>query len=267
MKNHDTRSKIDKNEGYWRSRLLIGTPTTGTVRIEWVMARYGQVIPTNWSVADALQWIPSHAPLNYLVADAQNLIVKSCIEQGFEWLFLVEQDNVLPADAFIRLNQYMISKKVPVVSGLYFTKSEPPEPMIYRKSGWGYYNNWKMGDQVWCSGVPTGTLLIHASILKAMWDESPEYNVGGVITRRVFQEPAEAWFDPEMGGYHTESGTSDLHWCKKIIEGNYFEKAGWKKYAKMKYPFLVDTNLFIKHIDMNGRQFPLSIPPQFIGAK
>ena len=46
---------VIKNTGPWMNRILIGTPTTGIVRIEWVMARFGQVIPTNWSATDNIQ--------------------------------------------------------------------------------------------------------------------------------------------------------------------------------------------------------------------
>lgn len=116
-------------------------------------------MPTNWSHVDLLEYQSTIAPLRYSVADAQNIIVKQAVEKEVEWLLLIEHDNVLPPNTFIMLNQYMLSHEVPVVSGLYFTKTEPPEPMIYRKLGGGYYTDWKMGDKVWCSGIPTGTFL------------------------------------------------------------------------------------------------------------
>jgi hypothetical protein len=229
----DPVGQIIENRGYWRSRLVIGTPVTGLVRIEWVTARYGQIIPTNWSAAEIKPFIDSVAPLRFLVADAQNIIVQKAIEQGAEFLLLIEQDDVLPPDAYIRFNTYMIEKKVPVVSGLYFTKSIPPEPMTYRKWGDGYYDKWKLGDKVWCRGVPTGCLLIHCSILKAMYDESPIYNAGGMMVRRVFETPEKVWFNQETGILETSVGTSDLHWCNRVIEGKFLEKAGWPEYQKM----------------------------------
>ena len=259
--------QIIENKGYWKSRLAIGTPTTGLVRIEWVSARYGQIIPTNWSQFEIKPWVNTIMPLRFLVADAQNIIVQTALDQDAEWVLLIESDNVLPHDAFIRLNQYMIHKDVPVVSGLYFTKSVPPEPMTYRGVGKGYYADWKLGDKAWCDGVPTGTLLIHSSILKAMWNESPEYNAGGIIVRRVFETPAKVWFDEATGQLRSETGTSDLFWCRRVIEEKFFEKAGWPKYQKMQYPFLVDTNIFVKHIDDNGRQWPLEVPKEYVRNK
>lgn len=265
IKQPDYTSTIQENtEKEYNIRLLIGTPMTGMLRAEWVLARYGQVIPTNWSATDTYQGISTYAPLRYLVADAQNLIVKTAVEKKVEWLMLIEHDNLLPPDAFIRFNDYMREKKVPVVSGLYFTKSVPPEPMIYRGSGESFYTQWHLGDRVWCTGVPTGSLLIHCSILQKMWDESPEYMIGQTLTRRVFDSPARVWYDPVQGGYRTEMGTSDLNWCKRVVQDRFFEKAGWKKYQDMEYPFLVDTGIFVRHIDNDGRQFPLELPEQFM---
>jgi hypothetical protein len=52
-------------------------------------------------------------------------------------------------------------------------------------------------------------------------------------------------------------GTSDLEWCKRVVDGEYFTKAGWDKYQEMEFPFLCDTNIFCTHIDtMSGEMFP-----------
>ena len=60
--------------------------TSGNPRIEkrddglYVMGN-GQLIPTNWSMADVMEWMPTTAPLGYVVSDAQNIIVKNVIEK------------------------------------------------------------------------------------------------------------------------------------------------------------------------------------------
>lgn len=252
-----------RNYGKWRDRILIGTPVTGNVRIEWHLAKTGAIIPTNWSQAFATPILPTSAPLEYLVPDAQNLIVRDALAGGYEWLFLLEQDNLVPPDIYIRLNEYMRAGNIPVVSGLYFTKSDPPEPMVYKRGGYSYAKGWKMGDRVWCWGVPTGCLLIHCSLLQKMWDESPEYNLWGNTVRRVFEAPSKVWHDPQFG-YRGASGTSDLNWCDRIIKEHFFEKAGWKEFEGKPNPFLVDTNILSYHIREDGVKFPLEIPKEFL---
>jgi GT2 family glycosyltransferase len=139
-------NKLYTNYGSWKQRLLIGTPVTGHVRIEWHLARTGVVIPTNWSNAYCTPIIPSSAPLGYSTADAQNIIARDAIVGEYEWLILLEQDNLIPPDFFIKMNEYMRSEEVPVVSGLYFTKSDPPEPMVYGRSGNSFSDGWKIGE-------------------------------------------------------------------------------------------------------------------------
>lgn len=247
--------------GGMSKRVMVGIPMTGLLRSEWVIARYSQVVPCNWSQTDCYHWISQYSPLNFLVADARNIIVSKCIQNKFEWLFFIDHDVIIPPDTVLRVNERMLKHEIPVWSGLYFTKSVPSEPLIYRGRGNGYYNKWKLGDEVWVDGLPMGITLIHSSILKAMYEESEEYvlrDAAGaeVIVRRVFETPAKVWYDPAQHNWFTEVGTEDLKWCRRVIEGNYFKKAGWPEYQRKKFPFLIDTKLFCRHIDFDGVQYP-----------
>jgi hypothetical protein len=260
MSDTQTEYKItvqDSGDPGYVNRILIATPTTGLVRIEWVQSRYGQIIPVNWSNVLINEFMEGgYYPLRYQVDDAQNMVCKVVVEKNFEWLLLVEHDTCMPPDAFIRFNQYMREKSAPVVSGLYFTRSVPSEPLIFRGRGNSFYANWKLGDVVECDGVPTGCLLVHGDLIRAMWNESEEYSVRGTITRRVFNTPRKVWFDPENNVANTTSGTSDLDWCDRVMKGGYFEKSGWKEWQEKKYPFICDTNIFCRHIDQDGRSYP-----------
>lgn len=255
---HDIQTIIDENDQPYVNRIMIGTPVTGLVRIEWVGARYGQIIPMNWSYLYVNQFISSYMPLRYQVADAQNLIVKHAIKKEMEWLFLLEHDVIIPPDTFMRINDYMLKADVPIVSGLYFCRGRPSYPLVFRGRGNSVYASFELGDEVWVDGVPTGCLLIHMSLLREMWQNSEEYQVANQTTRRIFKSPRDLWFDPEnmSGDVASYGGTSDLDWCTRIMEGKYFEKAGWKDYIDKKYPFLIDTNIFCKHINPDGEQFP-----------
>ena len=255
---------LDKNEGPWTNRVLVATPTTGLIRYEWAAARFGQLIPTNFSMVNLIQWISPYSPLNYTLPDAENLIARAVIEGDYQWLIFIENDNVLPLDFLIRMNEYMDKGDIPVVSGLYFTKSNPPEPLVYRGRGTGSFQDFKLGERVWCDGLPFGAVLIHASIIRALWNESPEYSVNGQITRRVFDNTPKQFGKPEDGKYATTSGTTDLAFYTRIMENDIFRKAGWPEYSKKKYPFLVDTNIFVQHITQSGIKYPLFMPQKYI---
>lgn len=250
------------------NRLLISTPTVGSVRMEWVQGRFGQVIPCNFSMADVQNFMNSNAPIGYQIADAENLAVKMAVEGKYDWFLSWEDDNIPPLNALIKINQYMIRGDVPIVSGLYFTRSEPPEPIMYRGRGTGHYADWKLGDKVWVDGIPLGFTLFNGRILEALWDESPEYVVNGAVTRRVFNVPSDGHFDKELGGWMNTSGTSDLDLCQRIMDNGIFTKAGFPEYEGKKNPFLVDTSIFLKHIDRaSGIQYPMSLPRDFAEGK
>ncbi len=254
---------VDSGVNSYTNRLLVGTPTTGNIRMEWAAARYGQIIPSNWSKVDMIQYLNSFIPLRYSVADAQNLVVQEAVTKGYEWMLFIEHDTIPPPDAFVRFNEYMRSGEYPVVSGLYFTRSDPAEPMVYRGRGNSYYTDWKLGDKVWVDGVPTGMLLVDMRLMKLVWDASPEYLAGGYKVRRVFETPGKTWFNEETGAQEMLVGTSDLDWCKRVIEEGYL-KEHWPELAKKKYPFLIDTNIYCRHIDPDGTQFPINFPQEFL---
>jgi len=246
----------DSGDPGYVNRLLIATATTGLMRVEWVQARYGQVIPTNWSMVSMMQYVNGYMPMRYQVDDAQNLIVRQAIDNDMEWVFFLEHDNIIPPDMLLRLNEWIKRADTPVVSGLYFTRSMPSEPLIYRGRGTSCYTDFELGEHVWCDGVPTGVLLVHMGLLRAMWDESPEYLVGNQLTRRVFETPRHSWASPDSESFNTMQGTSDLAWCDKVMDGDFFSKSGWTEYSGKVNPFLVDTSMLCGHIEMDGRMFP-----------
>jgi len=183
--------------GNIKKRVMLSVPMTGLLRSEWVMARYGQIIPCNWSATECLSWMNQSSPVGYLVADAYNICASQCIEQGYEWMLCVEHDVIIPPNFFITCNERMIQGKIPIWSGLYFTKSVPAEPILYRGRGNGHFVNWKMGDEVWVDGLPMGCTMIHSSILKILYDESEVYDIGGRKVRKIFETPQRIFIDPE----------------------------------------------------------------------
>lgn len=241
-------------------RVLVGVPMTGLIRAEWALARWGQIIPTNWSQSECIHMLNQLTPLRYNVADARNIIVHHAVTQGFEWVLFIDHDVILPPDTLVRMNQYMRDGKHPVVAGLYFAKCHPPEPLVYRGRGNSYYGDWTLGDTVWVDGVPMGCTLINGKLLASMWHEAPEYVAGGnQRVRQVFDTPQISWVDPEMHGVRTFQGTEDLAWCNRVIKGEFLKKAGFPAIARRRYPFLIDTGIFCWHITEHGVKYPLSL--------
>jgi hypothetical protein len=251
-----------KDKAY--NRVLVGVPMTGLLRSEWHLAKSGQIIPCNWSHTDIIQWLRPCTPIGYDVANARNIVAHEAVQKNFEWLFFIDHDVLLPQDCYIKINQYMLSGKYPVVSGLYFAKAHPPEPLIYRGRGNGHYTKWKMGDTVMVDGIPMGCALINVKLLKEMAKDAEDYTVdslshGKITIKKVFDTPFGRYEDPETKGWHSYSGTEDLAWCNRVMEGKYLAKAGWPELQKEKYPFVMDTSIFCRHITNDGQIYPIGI--------
>jgi hypothetical protein len=237
-------------------RLLIGIPMTGLVRAEWHHSLMNLVVPTNWSHGYIASALPQFIPLGYSVANARNLVAQKAVLEGYEWLFFIDHDVILPIDTYIRFNAYIRSEEYPVVGGLYFTKSAPAEPLIYRGRGNSYYDKWKMGDKVTCDGMGLGCHMINVKLLKLMWEEAEWYNVYGDRVKKIFTTPRVAMkndFGDFVGGM---VGTEDLPWYERIMKDSFLERAGWPQLQTEEFPFLCDTNIFCRHIDQAGNQFP-----------
>lgn len=265
-----TTTIIRRTGGPLQRRIMIGVATLGVIRIEWDVHRRGQVIPINWQCGEVTaNHLPDTVGMGYHTADAQNLCLERAYLDNYEWLLLWEDDVLAPFDSMLRLAVHMEKVRAPMISGLYFSKSEPTWPLIFRGRGNGAFLDFKLGETkdakgkvtydglVWADGVPTGFLLIHRSIFRYMWEHSPDYQLpDGRKIKRTFKFPRESWFDPEQDRYFAQMGTSDLDFCDRIMREGVLAKTGWKDLAKKPYPFLVDTNLYAQQIDLNGKLYP-----------
>lgn len=236
---------------------------TGLIRAEWHLAYISQVIPCNWSQHVYTHVYNNYSPLRFLVADARNLIAQKAVKEEYEWLFFIDHDVVLPHDTFSKFNRRISDNNIPMFAGLYFTKSLPAEPLVYRGRGNSFFKDWKLGEEVWVDGMGLGCNAINVSILKYLYDNSEEYRIkidekGNFTTaRKIFDTPFQSW--DSNGGFYKFSGTEDLPFYERIIKENVFEKTGWTSdVINKEYPFLCDTSIFCMHIDQSGRKYPMA---------
>lgn len=271
---------VIENGARWRTPMLFGTATLGTVRIEWTNALHYIVLPVNLSHTSMIQPYHIFSPLRYHVAEAQNLIVEHALNGDYEWVFLLEDDVVVPPNVLLQFAKWMHDGRFPVVSGWYNVKSNPPEPMFFRGRGNGpvCYTESEVESEletvnadlglkaVMCDGVPTGCMLVSTKLLRVAWERSPEIvlhriaNADGttheVKTREVFKTMREAGIDPETDGYYKKLGTSDLDFCDRVIDDGLLKEAGYDYAASLEWPFPVDTAIKCGHIELStGRIF------------
>ena len=225
--------KLTYNRDPQTRRVMIAVPSTGTVRIEWHFSQQFMIRPVNWQCV-------GYAPTNFDVAEARNECVALALRENMDTVIFIDHDVCCPNDTLLRLCRHMMRGDKPVVSGLYYTKSNFPEPLVFRGRMNGPFYDWAHGDQFWCDGIPMGIAMIHTSVFRAM---KPPY----FVTPRMSIESDR--------GSGLLEGTEDLSWCSRVISEEVLQKAGWSM-PDPKNPFWMDTAIFGQHIDREGNRFP-----------
>lgn len=204
-----------------KSGVFIGIPNKGPSAAEfWIHLR--RVIPyfpvgINWTFGDARKWLRKPIP------EARTIIAQEAKRRNMEWLCMLD-DDVLPPLSFL---QALLNHGDPIVTGVYWTKTSPTEPIIFKTKGGGSYKDWVIGDyfDVWAAGL--GCCLVNME---------------------VFDEMPEPWF---LWNYERQDGDTTTF----IPQGEdyyFLDKA-----AKYGFPVMCDTRIQCDHIEpMSGSIYP-----------
>ena len=131
--------------------------------------------------------------VNTLIYNARNLIAQKAIENGFDRVMWFDADMSFEPDTLTRLMTDM-DKGIDLVTGLYFTRTEPCKPVIHKELHWrvkedGWidsgatlYWDYPQNDlfEIACCGF--GCVLTSVSLLKRMIDKygTPFYPLMGM---------------------------------------------------------------------------------------
>lgn len=139
--------------------VFIGVPTLQAEPISW-----------QWSDAYASLQIPLGAAHTRervggeLVATARNILAARALECNADWLLFISDDVIPPANVFDLLARH----KKKLVTGVYWTKSFPKQPYIWRDILRGPFTDWKYGEFFKVDWAGCDCLLIHTDVLRAI---------------------------------------------------------------------------------------------------
>jgi hypothetical protein len=128
--NKDLDSSVDrleKSKSYRDLSTIIICPTRGVIPARVVQSWLGLMKPMNQKVIGPIFAIGME------VGQAYNSIIESILANpdlcNWKYILTIEEDNMPPADGLLKLYESM--DKYDVVQGLYWTKGEGGQPMIY----------------------------------------------------------------------------------------------------------------------------------------
>jgi len=188
--------------------VVIGIPSFGMVSTYFMLSRASQQFPLVSSAIDKIV-------LNKPIADARNEIVQFALDQGANYIYWLDDDVLAPPDAFLKL----FNHQKDIINGVYWSKSNPPMPLLFRGHLKGPYYDWHVGDLIEIDAAGSGLTLVKTD---------------------VYRNIPEPWYSVDYSSFpgQTQSApnnTEDLYFYWKA------KKAGYKVWA--------DTTVQAFHFD------------------
>lgn len=213
---------------YQDNSTVIIVPTRGTLHHRFVQSYMGLIAPMNQK--RAALFAAGHEVGKAYDAMVANILSGECSK--WKYILTIEDDNLVPPDAHIRLLETIEAGKFDAVGGLYFTKGELNMPMAF-----GDPEEYKR----------TGILDFRPRDLRAALSNGAslvEVNglaMGCTLWRmELFREFAAPWFvtcNDYAEGVGIKCFTQDLYACERM------KRAGKR--------FAVDVRVRVGHLDVN----------------
>ena len=213
-------NRLLKGDTYRDLSTVCIIPTRGAIHARVVQAWFGLLPPMNQKFLRIFVW-------GREVGDAYNEAISQVLANpglaAFRYILTLEEDNLPPPDGLLKLYESIEAGPFDAVGGLYWTKGEGGQPMIYGNPA-DMPRNYipqipAIGKVQPCNGLGMGFTLFRLSMFR---DER--------LPKPWFKTVAE--YEPGVGA---RVGTQDLY---------FFENA-----AKCGYTFASDNRVTVGHYD------------------
>lgn len=143
---------------------------------------------------------------------ARNELARESLRLGAKFALLLDDDNPPPPDALLKLLDCLeqADDDVALVAGIYVTKRNPPQPLVFMGEGCGPFWKWKQGQVFECQNIATGCMLVRTDAYRRI----PEPWFMDITTP---EEGRAAGIDVPPQALHFEM-TDDMFFCRKVRE-------------------------------------------------
>lgn len=178
--------------------VVIGIPTFGMVSTMFMQSRLGQQFPLVSSAIDKFVY-------NKPIAEARNEIVEFALAQNAQYIFWLDDDVIAPGDAFLKLYNHQKD----IINGVYWSKSNPPMPLMFRNHLEGPYWNWHIGDLLEIDAAGNGLTLVKTDVY-----------------RKISEVVGGPWYSTEYSSFpgvnsSPSNNTEDLYFYWKARQAGY----------------------------------------------
>jgi len=197
--------------------VVVGIPSFGMVSTYFLQARAAHSFPLVSSAIDKIV-------LNKPIAEARNEIVEFALQQGANYIYWLDDDVIAPPDSFLKLYRHNRD----IINGVYWSKSNPPMPLLFRGHLQGPYWDWHIGDLIEIDAAGNGLTLVKTDVYRKM-----EKELGG------------PWYSTDYVSFAGVDGPS----APNNTEDLYFY---WKA-KKLGYKIWADTSVQAYHYEKNSQ--------------
>lgn len=155
-----------------KPKFVIAYPFGGRpVPCDWHLAVRSLIIPSNVNVREVCRRsYVKDGKYTIPLEKAQTEMVEQALEMDAEYILFIEDDTIPPPGVIGELGRVLETSDESVMTcgGIYTTRINPPEPIVYMGPGQGAYWNWKLGDVFPCWATGMGCTMIKTKIFKIM---------------------------------------------------------------------------------------------------
>jgi hypothetical protein len=155
-------------------RIAIGLPVRKASPVEFWISMMQLLPPLNVKLAYIIQK-GADSKDGKLPAEARNAILAKAAEDGYQYVFFLDDDVIFPDMALYRL--WVAMQKHPeaaCITGIYPTKADPCEPLLYAGPEGGAFWDWPLGGLVPVHSAGAGCMLVNLAYVEKL--EPPWFN-------------------------------------------------------------------------------------------
>jgi hypothetical protein len=189
-----------------------------------------EIVTTKWASSYRNMQLPPGSVCTFVAGmpfdHARNTACEAVLNNGFQWLFFLDDDVCIPPDTIHRL----VAKNADIISGLYYRRAPPIVPVarvINEKKEVLWVESWNPpGATIEVDMVGAGCMLIH---------------------RRVLEKMSKPWFEWEL------SRPDPLPLARPALRGS--EDFAFCLRAKLHgFKIYLDTSIQCQHIGLGESQ-------------
>lgn len=193
---------------------VIGIPTFGTVSMQFTMALRHLGVPLVTTYID-------YPVFDKRIDHARNDIVEFALKSKVEWVLFFDDDVIFPPDTLMKLHK-LLKHGYKMVTGVYWSKSDPTVPLMFRDHMMGPYYDWHVGEMVKIDAAGVGCTMIDIEVFKKI--PPPWFSIEYTSSPAEMADMADIGTTEDLYFYKKAKDYGFQLWADTSIQCGHYDK-------------------------------------------